>query len=89
MNRHKAFIIFAEDGRRVPVVAPLEFDSLNQPFSVYEKGEVRIPLNPDFLEKLKTPINGTEYYYKRDVPAPKSEKKCFDSDPQQLAAMRS
>lgn len=73
MSGHKVFIIFVENGQRTAGVAPLEFDQPDQPFVVYQTGQ-RSPLNPEFLEKLKAPINGAEYYYKKDIPVPKSGK---------------
>lgn len=84
MNEHKVIVVLVEKGKKQIVVAPLEFDRENRPFAVYEtwhrKGQIevigkdRIPLNPQFLEKLKIPNQGADYFYKSELVSPEPEK---------------
>ena len=70
-GKHGVKIILVENGKRYFITAPLKFDNHGRAFATIGKG--RLALNPIYLERLEAPLDGADYNYRLEIPAPQPE----------------
>ena len=71
-GKHAVKIVLVEHGKKYFITAPLKFDNHGGAFATIGKG--RLALDPIYLERLEAPLDGADYSYRLEIPAPESEE---------------